>query len=246
MRALAFALLTGLPALASAQMATRQTSAPQPAANSAAAQPALPAVDPAWKVSEVIAFMGVKPGNKVADVIGGRLTASLAGAVGPGGKVFAVETAEVVKAHPQVLGMMQALAATARNVVVSADPVATPLPRGLDIVFIRQNYHDLYDKFMGPADVTAFNRSVYAALKPGGVYVVLDHAAAAGSGISATETLHRIDPARVKADVLAAGLQWDGESKVLANPADDHMKIVFDPSIRGRTDQFLYRFRKPR
>jgi predicted methyltransferase len=245
MRALAFALLVaGLPALASAQAPIPQT-APQPAA-AAAARPTLPPVDPAWKVPEVIAFMGLKPGDKVADVIGGRLTASLASAVGPGGKVYAVETAEVVKTHPQVLGMMQGLAASAGNVVVSADPVATPLPRGLDIVFIRQNYHDLYDKFMGPADVAAFNRSVYAALKPGGVYVVLDHAAAAGSGIGATETLHRIDPARVKADVLAAGFRWDGESKILANPADDHTKIVFDPSVRGRTDQFLYRFRKPR
>jgi predicted methyltransferase len=246
MLALRFALLAGLSALASAQVPTPQTTAPQRAANPAAAAPTLPAVDPAWKVSEVITFMGVKAGDRVADIIGGRLTASLARAVGPGGRVYAVETAEVIKAHPELLGMMQGLAAAARNVVVSADPVATPLPQGLDIVFIRQNYHDLYDKFMGPADVAAFNRSVYAALKPGGVYVILDHAAAAGSGISATDTLHRIDPARVKADALAAGFQWDGESKILANPADDHMKIVFDPSIRGRTDQFLYRFRKPR
>jgi predicted methyltransferase len=246
MRALAFALFAGLSALAAAQAPNPQTTVPQHAADSDAARPAPPAIDPAWKVPEVIAFMGVKPGDKVADIIGGRLTASLARAVGPGGKVYAVETAEVVKTHPQLLGMMQGLAASAGNVVVSADPVAAPLPRGLDIVFIRQNYHDLYDKFMGPADVAAFNRSVYAALKPGGVYVVLDHAAIAGSGIGATETLHRIDPARVKADVLAAGFQWDGESRILANPADDHMKIVFDPSIRGRTDQFLYRFRKPR
>jgi predicted methyltransferase len=98
---------------------------------------------------------------------------------------------------------------------------------------------------MGPADVAAFNRQVYAALKPGGVYVVLDHAAAAGSGIGATETLHRIDPARVKSDILAAGFKLDGESKILANPADDHSKNVFTPEIRGHTDQFLMRFRKP-
>jgi predicted methyltransferase len=113
-------------------------------------------------------------------------------------------------------------------------------------VFIRQNYHDLYDKFMGPADVPAFNKAVFAALKPGGVYVVLDHAAVAGSGIGATETLHRIDPARVKADVLAAGFKLDAESTILANASDDHTKKVFDPSIRGHTDQFLYRFKKPK
>ena len=208
--------------------------------------PAAPAADPAWKVPEVLAFIGVKPGDRVADVVAGRLTAALARAVGPNGKVYAVETAEVVKAHPEALGMMQALAARSPNVTVSADPVSVPLPAALDAVFIRQNYHDLYDKFMGPADVAAFNRAVYAALKPGGVYVVLDHAAVAGSGIGATETLHRIDPARVKADVLAAGFMLDGESKILANPADDHAKNVFDPAIRGKTDQFLFRFRKPR
>jgi predicted methyltransferase len=205
-----------------------------------------PPLDPAWKVPEVIAFIGLKQGDKVADIVGGRLTASLAKAVGPSGKVYAVETAEVVKEHPMIMDRMKALAAQSPNVVVSDDPVATPLPSGLDAVFIRQNYHDLYDKFMGPADVPAFNKAVFAALKPGGVYVVLDHVAAASSGIGATETLHRIDPARVKADVLAAGFKLDAESSILANTGDDHTKNVFDPSVRGHTDQFLYRFKKPK
>jgi predicted methyltransferase len=209
-------------------------------------QSGAPSLNPAWKVPEVVAFIGVKSGDKVADVIGGRLTASLAKAVGPTGKVYAVETAEVVKAHPDVLDKMHNLASEMPNVVVSADPVATPLPSGLDAVFIRQNYHDLYDKFMGPADVAAFNKSVFTALKPGGVYVVLDHAAVAGSGIAATDTLHRIDPARVKSDVLAAGFKLESESSILSNPADDHTKNVFDPSIRDHTDQFLFKFRKPR
>jgi predicted methyltransferase len=215
-------------------------------ASSQSPQSAAPTVDPAWKVPEVIAFIGVKKGDRVADIVAGRLTASLAQAVGPSGKVYAVETAEIVKAHPEILGMMKALATQSPNVIVSADPVSTPLPSGLDAVFIRQNYHDLYDKFMGPADVPAFNKAVLAALKPGGVYVVLDHAAAAGSGIGATDTLHRIDPARVKADVLAAGFKLDAESSVLADKSDDHIKNVFDPSVRGHTDQFLLRFKKPR
>lgn len=205
-----------------------------------------PSPDPAWKVPEVIAFIGVQKGDAVADIIGGRLTGALARAVGPTGKVYAVETAEVVKVRPDVLDNMHQLAAQVPNVVVSADPVASPLPKGLDAVFIRQNYHDLYDKFMGPADVAAFNKAVFAALKPGGVYVVLDHAAAAGSGIAATETLHRIDPARVKSDVLAAGFKLESQSSILANPADDHTKNVFDPAIRGHTDQFLLKFRKPK
>jgi len=215
------------------------------AGTSAFSQSGAPPVDPAWKAPEVVEFIGLKKGDRVADIVAGRLTASLALAVGPSGKVYAIETAEVVKAHPDVLGQMQGLASQMPNVIVSAEPVASPLPSGLDVVFIRQNYHDLYDKFMGPADVAAFNKKVFAALKPGGVYVVLDHAAMAGSGISATDTLHRIDPARVKADVLAAGFKLDAESSILANKADDHSKNVFDPSVRGHTDQFLFRFKKP-
>lgn len=215
------------------------------AASAAFSQSAAPTADPAWKAPEVVEFIGLKQGDKVADVVAGRLTWSLAQAVGPSGKVYAVETAEVVKAHPEALTRMKALASQSPNVIVSAEPVASALPTGLDAVFIRQNYHDLYDNFMGPADVAAFNKAVFAALKPGGVYVILDHAAAAGSGVGATETLHRIDPARVKADVLAAGFKLDAESSLLANKADDHTKTVFDPSIRGHTDQFLFRFKKP-
>jgi predicted methyltransferase len=216
------------------------------AATSAFSQSVAPTVDPAWKASEVVEFIGLKKGDKVADVVAGRLTASLAQAVGPSGKVYALETAEIVKGHPDALVHMKELASQSPNVIVSADPIASPLPSGLDAVFIRQNYHDLYDKFMGPADVPGFNKAVFAALKPGGVYVVLDHAAMAGSGISATDTLHRIDPARVKSDVLAAGFKLDGESSILANQADDHTKNVFDPSVRGHTDQFLFRFKKPK
>ena len=216
------------------------------AATTASSQSSPPALDPAWKVPEVIAFIGLKKGDRVADIVGGRLTASLADAVGPTGKVYAVETAEVVKVHPDAMTQMKDLAARSPNVIVSDDPVGSPLPSGLDAVVIRQNYHDLYDKFMGPADVPAFNKAVFAALKPGGVFVILDHAAAAGSGIDATETLHRIDPARVKADVLAAGFKLDATSSILANTSDDHSKKVFDPSVRGHTDQFLYRFRKPK
>jgi predicted methyltransferase len=215
------------------------------AVTGAFSQSAAPTLDPAWKAPEVVAFIGLKAGDKVADIVAGRLTASLAQAVGPSGKVYAVETAEVAKAYPEALKHMKTLANQSPNVIVSAEPVASALPPGLDAVFIRQNYHDLYDKFMGPADVPAFNKAVFAALKPGGVYVVLDHAAAVGSGVGATDTLHRIDPARVKTDVLAAGFKLDAESSILANKADDHTKNVFDPSVRGHTDQFLFRFKKP-
>ena len=217
----------------------------------AVAQPtgADPNTPETMKQAQVVAFIGLKPGDRVADIVGGRFLPALSKTVGPTGKVYAIETAEVVKAHPEIMGMMKGMTASPdfANVVVSADPVSTtPLPPKLDAVFIRQNYHDLHDKFMGPADVPGFNKAVYTALKPGGVYVVLDHAAEPGSGLRDTETRHRIDVAAVKSEVMAAGFKLDGESAILANPADDHTKNVFDPAVRAKTDQFLLRFRKPR
>jgi predicted methyltransferase len=201
--------------------------------------------DPAWKVPQVIAFAALRKGDRVADIVGNHLTESLAQAVGPTGRVYAVETAQVAKLHPELLDRIRSLAARSPNIVVTDEPVASPLPEDLDAVIIRQNYHDLYDKHMAPVDVGLFNKAVFAALKPGGVYVVLDHAALGGTGIGSTDTLHRIDPARVKADVLAAGFRLETESSLLANPSDDHTRSVFDPFIRGHTDQFLFRFRKP-
>jgi predicted methyltransferase len=206
---------------------------------------ALSEADSASKLPQVVAFIGLRRGDRVADIVGNHLTASLAQRVGPDGRVYAVETAQVVKLHPELLYGMSLLAVRTPNIVVSAKSVTRPLPARLDAVIIRQNYHDLYDKHMAPVNVAEFNKAVYAALKPGGVYVVLDHAALPGSGIEATDTLHRIDPARVKADVLAAGFTLEAESTILANPNDDHTKSVFDPAVRGHTDQFLFRFRKP-
>lgn len=221
-----------------------------PAAQAPAAQPPPDALtDPALKREEVIAFIGVKPGDRVADIIAGRFIRALSAAVGPKGKVYAVQADEIVKAHPEIPPAFKKITdqPAYANVEVIVAPInALGLPGKLDAVFIRQNYHDLHDKFMGPADVPAFNRAVFAALKPGGVYVVLDHAAQAGSGLRNTEDLHRIDPATVKAEVIAAGFKLDGESAILANPTDDHTKMVFNPAIRGKTDQFLLRFRKPK
>ena len=99
---------------------------------------------------------------------------------------------------------------------------------------------------MGRVNPVAFDRQVLAALKPGGVFLIVDHAADAGSGMRDTDTLHRIDPAIVRAQVTSVGFVFDGESDVLRNPADDHTRAVFDKAIRGHTDQFVYRFRKPK
>jgi predicted methyltransferase len=242
-RTLAAAAATLLLLAASpAALAQPTPAAAQQAPDDAVGNPAL------YKTPEVLAFIGVKPGQRVADVISGRFARALSGAVGPTGRVYAFEPDEVAKAHPEVLGVISKVASLPdyHNIQVLTAPMdAMALPAGLDAVFIRQNYHDLHDRLMGPADVAAFNRKVFAALKPGGVFVVLDHAAVAGSGLAATDTAHRIDPQTVKTEVEAAGFVFDGASDVLANPADPHTALVFDPSIRGHTDQFLFRFKKP-
>lgn len=216
------------------------------------AQPAASAdalTDPSMKAPEVIAFMQIKPGAKVVDAVAGRFVRALSQAVGPKGTVYAYEPDEIVKTHPEALAALKKTGEDPAyaNVKVLTAPINTPnLPKGVDVVFIRQNYHDLYDKFMGPADVAAFNKAVYASLKPGGLYVVLDHADGAGTGLTGTEGRHRIEEDKAKADIVAAGFKLDGESDVLRNPADDHSKFVFHPSVRGKTDQFLIRFKKPK
>jgi len=206
--------------------------------------------NPALKGPQVLKFIGVKKGDRLADIFAGRFTTALAAAVGPEGKVYAVDPEEIIKVHPELRGMIEKRSKSPAyaNVEISTPAIdAMVLPNGLDAVFIRQNYHDLHVKFMGPADVAAFNRKVFAALKPGGVFVVLDHVAATGSDVNqATNRLHRIDPATVKAEVEAAGFVLDAESSILANSDDAHDKMVLEPAILGKTDQFLLRFRKPR
>lgn len=203
--------------------------------------------DLARKPAEVIAFTGMKPGDKVADFVpsSGYFTRIFAKVVGPQGRVYALTPAEW---GPEEIDPAKAIAADPYygNVTVTTGPLgqfAAPAEK-LDIFWTSQNYHDLENP-KPKVDVPAFNKQVFDALRPGGLYIVLDHSAAAGSGLRDTNTLHRIDAATVKAEVEAAGFKFVGESKVLANPADDRTKKVFDPAIRGHTDQFVYKFRKP-
>ena len=225
-----------------------------PAISAFAQNPAAPAADalgdPTMKGPEVIAFIGVKPGWKVADIFPGRFTTAIAQAVGPKGKVYGFMPEEIFKVHPGLVDLQakRAIDPAWKGIEVLRAPMNDmALPGGLDAVFIRQNYHDLHVRFLGPADVPAFNRKVYAALKPGGVFVIIDHVAPAGMDeTAAVNRLHRINPADVRAEVEAAGFKFDGESKVLADPSDDHTHMVLETSILGKTDQFLYRFRKPK
>jgi predicted methyltransferase len=196
------------------------------------------------KGAEIVAFSGVKPGDKVLELIpgGGYFTRVFSKVVGPQGKIYAVWPTEYDEKPDKV----QAIAKGYGNVEVLMQPAAKlTAPQPVDVVFTSQNYHDYPDKFMGPTDLAVLNAAVLAVLKPGGVYVIVDHSGEPGSGLRDTDTLHRIDEATVKQQVLAAGFEYVGESDVLRNSADDRKTNVFNPAIRGRTDQFVYKFRKP-
>lgn len=199
------------------------------------------------KSLEVLMFSGIKPGDRVADFIPGRgyVTRLFSKIVGPNGHVYAVVPTELPDRAVDSVNEIAADPAYG-NVTVIREPVNDfKTPEALDMVWTSMNYHDLHDDFFGPADLSALNKAVYDALKPGGIYLVLDHAAEPGSGLRDTDTLHRIDPEAVRKEVLAAGFELEGQSDILMNPDDDHTLKVFDPAIRGKTDKFIFRFRKP-
>lgn len=199
--------------------------------------------------SDMLAFAGIKPGMKVMDLIPGRgyFTRLFAKAVGDKGYVYSYQPTEFDAFNKGKPAPIKAVATEYKNVSAIDAPInSLAAPELLDVVWTSQNYHDLHDSFAKPADLAIINKAVFAALKPGGLYIVLDHAAAAGSGLRDTETLHRIDEATVKQEVLAAGFKLVGESNVLRNPKDPHDKLVFDPSIRHHTDEFILKFIKPR
>ncbi|MGH7022317.1 MAG: class I SAM-dependent methyltransferase [Caulobacteraceae bacterium] len=205
--------------------------------------------DAARKPAAMLEFARVRPGETVVDFMpgAGYFTRLFSVAVGPKGKVYAFIPTEVAKFSKKPLPANGSAPDPAHpNVTALVAPVMDfSTPRPVDLIWTSQNYHDLHDPFMGPADMAKFDAAVYRALKPGGVFIVLDHSALPGSGTSATNTLHRIDAALVKKEVTAAGFVFVSESNVLRNPADTRTLKVFDPAIRGHTDQFIYKFRKP-
>ena len=205
------------------------------------------------KLSELIRFARVDAGSTVVDVYpgDGDWTRLFSDIVGPKGRVYSFVPAEVAHFKNDPVGLMRTLAKEPgrENVeAVSADLLAMPeVTRPTDVVWVHLFYHDLHTALMQTRGATAadFNRAVYERLKPGGSYVIVDHAAAPGSGTSDTQALHRIDPATVRKEVEAAGFVLDGESTVLANKDDPHSTKVFDPAIKGETDRFACRFVKP-
>jgi predicted methyltransferase len=199
------------------------------------------------KPAEVLAFAGVKPGQKVGELFpgGGYYTRLLSAVVGPSGKVFALWPEGLAKMRPQMIDASKSIAPNVTAVLYT--PGALPVPEKLDVVWTTENYHDFHNAPPGaPApDMMAFNKAVYDALKPGGVYLIEDHAGAAGTGTTQTNTLHRIDPAAVKSEVEAAGFRLVAQSDALANRNDPHTAGVRDQSIQGHTDKLLFRFVRP-
>ena len=193
----------------------------------------------------VLAFSGVGPGDAVVDYFpgSGYWTRAFTNIVGAKGRVYAIWPKAGEKYAAKALPALKARGFA--NVLAEVQTTDLPTaPKPVDLFWTVQNYHDVANE-NGEASLTAFDAAVFKMLKPGGTYVVIDHVDAAGTGISGTDTRHRIDPAAVRKHVEAAGFKFVGESNVLRNPADDHSKAVFDDSIRGRTDQFVYKFRKP-
>src|SRR5258708_22434311 len=174
------------------------------------------------KPAEVLTFVGIKNGEKAADFIPGKgyFSRILSSAVGPQGHVYAFIPSEFANFLKQPLPANGSTPYPQfKNVSVIAGPVndfAAPEP--LDLVWISLNYHDLHDPFFAPADLAKINKAIFAALKPGGRYVVIDHAAAAVSGLRDTDTLHRIDEASLRSEIEAAGFRIHGWSHLLRNP----------------------------
>ena len=204
------------------------------------------------KPAETVAFAGLKPGQRIADLLpgGGYFTRIFSAVVGPKGQVFAVATPKRPDAppdRPEPSAAVRAIAADAhyQNVSVSVEQVAElKLPEKLDMVWTSQNYHDVHN--VKDIDVATFNKAVFESLKPGGIYIVIDHAAAKGAGFSVTSTLHRSEPDAVKTEVMAAGFEFAGSSDVIANPADDHNARVFEQGLHDKTDRYVLKFRKPK
>ncbi|NIJ37980.1 putative methyltransferase [Sphingopyxis panaciterrae] len=220
--------------------------------SAALADPARPAADrerdATRRPAELLAFARVAPGQQVGDFVmgGGYVTRLLAAAVGPAGRVYAFQPTEFIAFKKQYGDDQAAVDAAYANVDAVAGPFAAPaFPVPLDTIITVQNFHDLYLKPFPAGTGDKASAALFAALKPGGTLVVVDHSAADGTGTTLSDSLHRIDKAAVVAALTKAGFTLDGESDLYKHTDDPRTANVFDAAIRGKTDQFALRFRKP-
>jgi predicted methyltransferase len=201
--------------------------------------------DAARHPAELMAFAQVQPGQRILDFGpgGGYFTRLYSVAVGEGGRVYALIRPPAPNRPPAAI---HAVAAQYGNIVVSAQDWSNwSPPEPVDAIWMSQEYHDLYLPRLN-IDAAAANRAIFNAVKPGGILVIVDHSALPGTDLSAPDTLHRIDQAIARRELEAAGWVFEAETDVLRNPEDARTINVFDAAIRGRTDQFAMRFRKPR
>jgi predicted methyltransferase len=204
-------------------------------------------LDALRKPAEILVYAQVRSGETIAEYLpgGGYYSRLLSDIVGPHGRVYALETT-TWGADNMNAALALAGEAGRGNVSLDLAPLGQfHLPEQVDLFWTTLNYHDLHIPKYANVDMAAFNRHVFESLKPGGIYLIVDHAAAEGTGATLSPTLHRIDKALVIGEVTAAGFTLMGESDILRNPADDHTRVVFDPAIRFRTDQFILKFAKP-
>ena len=249
-----FTLMTMAAVLA--HPACNKASAPQQGTSiqAAVADPARPAAfktaDAFRKPAETLQFSGVKSGMVVGEFYpaGGYFTRMISDVVGPSGHIYAIENAgwnDSVKDDRKMLAEGKW-----KNVSLDVQPFGTvKFPAPLDLAWVTQNYHDLkipqYGPGGQPVDTVAFDRAIYGALKPGGIFFILDHQGPPGLTPIQIAKLHRINRDEVVKEVTSVGFKLTGEGKFLANPADDHSKPIFDASIRGHTDQYALKIVKP-
>lgn len=204
------------------------------------------------KPAEMLAFAGVKPGQVVVDYLpgGGYFTRIFSKAVGPKGVVYALSGPPRAPADPAKpppppapdLIAADPAYANVKSIHGPFDPFA--VPQKADLIWTSLNYHDLHQSAR-KLDVAALNRQIFEALKPGGLYVVVDHAAKAGAGLATVDAMHRIDPAIVRREVEAVGFKLVDQSDVLKSPTDDHT-LPAGKVERGHTDQFMLKFQRPK
>jgi predicted methyltransferase len=255
--------LYGVAVTATLVFAHATASSIAPSAAAAVASPLRPnsdiQVDGDRKPAELLTFAGIRPGDKIADLIpgDGYFTRLFRQVVGPQGHVFAVIPQVLAANSSKRLDPIKELIAAPgyENVSLIVRPyedIGADIP--LDLVWTSQNYHDVYGEVgpfavpgvSGKEEAAKMDAAAFKALKPGGHYIVIDHAARPGSGGDDAKTLHRMDAATVIAQVTAAGFVLEDRSDVLANPQDGHDRVIFAPEIRGHTDKFALKFRKPR
>jgi predicted methyltransferase len=227
------------------------------AIDSALASPDRPEADRAQderrKAREFLEFAGIEPGMRVLDAFAasGYYTELLSRIVGPGGEVIAYNNPAYAKFAAKGIEARYAgdRLPNVQQVTVEVDQLELP-PRSLDAAIFVMSFHDMYwrpaDGSWAHTDPMLMLRKLHAALKVGGVVIVQDHVAVPGGDTAeVVDKLHRIDPEVVRRDFKAAGFVLEAESPIFVHPDDDHTKGVFDPAVRGRTDQFVFKFRRP-